>query len=87
MLQGRLDLQTRGTKQAEQPLGCAAKPDLSSWPAYLPTAVPFTPATEYKTGELNLVKKVAAMFTRTLDLGRFLTFGACSSEVFMLKVH
>ena len=68
MLQGRFDLQTRGTKQAEQPQGCAAKPALSSWPAYLPTAVPFTPATEYKTGELDLVKKVVIMFTRTIDL-------------------
>ena len=68
MLQGRFDLQTRGTKQAEQLLGCAAKPDLSSWPAYLPTALPFTPATEYKTGELDLVKKRVIMFTRTIDL-------------------
>ena len=68
MLQGRFDLQTRGPKQAEQPLGCAAKPDLSSWPAYLPTAVPFTPATEYKTGKLDLVKKTVIMFTRTIDL-------------------
>ncbi len=68
MLQGRFNLQTHGTKQAEQPLGYAAKPDLSSWPAYLPTALPFTPATEYKTGELVLVKKGVEMFTRTLDL-------------------
>ena len=68
MLQGRFDLQTRGTKQAEHPLGCAAKPDLSSWPAYLPTAAPFKLPTEYKTGELDLVKKRVIMFTRTTDL-------------------
>ena len=49
-------------------MGYAAKPDLSSWLAYLPTALPFTLTTEYKTGELVLVKKGVEMFTRTLDL-------------------
>ena len=46
---------------------------LSSWLAYSPTAVPFTLATEYKTGELVLVKNGVEMFTKTLDLRLFLT--------------
>ena len=41
---------------------------LCSLPAYLPTALPFTLTTEYKTGELDLVKKGVEMFTRTIDL-------------------
>ena len=41
---------------------------LSSWLAYSLTEVPFTLATEYKTGELVLVKKGVVTFTRTLYL-------------------
>ena len=63
----------QGTNQASQPLGCAAKPDLSSWLAYLPIALPFTLTTEYKTGELVLVKKEVVIFTRAPYLGLILT--------------